>query len=58
MKIAPAFSTGPLWQFSSHKTVFFSKSLKQLGAFGFESHPLRQSPLIYKAFLAFWIFSP
>ena len=23
MKIAQAFSTGPLWQFSSHKSVFF-----------------------------------
>ena len=23
MKIAPAFSTGPLWQFASHKSVFF-----------------------------------
>ena len=31
MKIAPAFSTGPLGQFSSHKSVFFDRNLAQTG---------------------------
>ena len=37
MKISSAFSGVPLWQFSSHKTVFFSKSLRQLGACEFHT---------------------
>ena len=31
MKIAPAFSTGPLEQFSSHKSVFFFVFVRCLG---------------------------
>src|SRR6188474_484764 len=37
MKISSAFSGVPLWQFSSHETVFFSKSLRQLGACEFHT---------------------
>ena len=56
MKIAPAFSTGPLGQFASHKSVFFCFADREFGSNrpfggdgqlyrGFESHPLRSGPL-------------
>ena len=56
MKIAPAFSTGPLWQCASHKSVFFDRkfgsswsvSSERATRRGFESHPLRSNARLGK----------
>ena len=70
MKIAAAFSLGPLWQFSSHKSVFFCclliENLAQTGQLAATgngtvgsnpTHPLRHDLFISEAFLAVFISS-